>query len=140
MVDRERAAQYLDTMDRLLRDWREIAAASSAAKLKADRAFSQRGCYVLLASIQIALDLANLVIAERGLPRPNSYRESFEILETEGLLRDRRLAATLRELAGLRNIVAHQYIRLDWRKVQRALERGAPALTRFRAAAARWTR
>jgi len=140
VVDRERAAQYLDGMDRLLRDWRELAEGSSASKLKSDRAFSQRVCYVLLATIQLALDLANLIIAERGLPRPNSYRESFEILGQEGLLRDRRLAATLQELAGFRNLLAHQYIRLEWDKVQRNLKRGARAMSRFRAAAARWAR
>ena len=140
MVDRERAAQHLDAMDRLLLDWRELARESSAARLGSDRAFSQRVCYVILASVQTALDLANMVIAERGLPRPNSYRECFDILEREKLLRDRRLTAALKELAGLRNCLAHQYIRLDWDKVQKNLLRGGPALERFRRAAARWAR
>lgn len=140
MVDRERAAQHLDALDRLLRDWRELAADSSARRLRSDRAFSQRVCYVLMAAIQTCLDLASLVIAERGLPRPASYRECFEILEKEGLLKDRRHAALLQEFAGFRNLLAHQYIRLDWNKVQKNLRRGAKALDRFRKVCAVWAR
>lgn len=140
MVDRERAAQHLEAIDRLLEDWREVAAGSSAAKLRSDRAFSQRVCYIILASVQVALDLANLVIAERGLPRPASYRECFDILEAERLLRNRRSTSVLKELVGLRNRLAHQYVRLDWSKVQLNLRRGRPALEGFRKAAARWAR
>ena len=140
MVDRERAAQYLDSLDRLLRDWRDLERGSSARRLASDRAFSQRVCYVLLAAIQTALDLANLAIAGRALPRPSSYRESFAILEKDGLLRPPRTAALLRELASFRNRLVHAYVDLDWKKVQRNLERGLPALVAFRKAAARWAR
>lgn len=140
MVDRDRAARYLEGIDRLLRDWRELALESTAARLASDRAFAQRACYVLLAAIQTALDLANLAIAEKGLARPNSYREAFEILGREKLLRSRRTAALLGELAGFRNLLVHHYIRLDWVKVQRNLLRGLPALAAFRKDAARWAR
>lgn len=139
MVDRGRAARYLEALDRLLADWRGLAGAP-ASRLEADRALAQRVCYVLLASIQTGLDLANLAIAERGLPRPDSYREAFEILERHGLLRSRRAAATLRELAGFRNLLVHHYVKLDWREVGRNLKRGLPALAALRKEAARWTR
>ncbi len=140
MLDRERVSQYLEGLDRLLRDWEELARESSRARLESDRAFSQRVCYVLLASIQTALDLANLAIAEKGLPRPNSYREAFEILEREGLVRGGRTGQKLRELAGFRNRLVHHYVRLDWAKVQRNLRQGLEALLQLRRAASRWAR
>lgn len=140
MVDRARAARYLESLDRLLLDWRELSLQCTAARLASERPFAQRACYILLASIQTTLDLANMAIAEKGLRRPDSYREAFDILEKNGLIRDRRTAAVLRELAGFRNVLVHHYIELDWRKVQRNIRNGLQALVRFRQDAARWAR
>ncbi len=139
MLDRERLAQFLDGLDRLLADWRDILRESSTKRLREERAFSQRVCYVVLAATQIALDIANMLIAEKALPRPNSYRETFDILEKEGLVA-KRPAATLKNLAGLRNRLVHRYIELDWAKVQGSLKNGLPALSSLRRSVSRRTR
>jgi uncharacterized protein YutE (UPF0331/DUF86 family) len=140
MVDRGRAARYLETLELLLADWGKLAAESSAARLASDRAFAQRVCYVVMASIQCAIDLANLVIAEERLPRPESYRESFARVARAGIIKGRGTAAVLQELAGFRNVLVHHYIDLDWSRVQRNLRRGRAALAAFRKSIARRAR
>ena len=59
MVDKERLAQYLSSLDRLLRDWRSLKSRASLKDLEEQRALAHQVCYVLLAAIQTAIDLAN---------------------------------------------------------------------------------
>lgn len=140
MVDRGRAARYLESLDRLLRDWRDLERGCTPGKLKADRRLGHGVCYVLVCAIQTALDLANMAIAERRLPRPDTYRKAFAILRENRLIRGKKTAELLQELAGFRNVLVHHYIERDWRKVHRNLRRGLPALVAFRKDAARWAR
>lgn len=132
MVDRERVAQYLDALDQVLRDWKALSTRATQKALREDRALGQRACYVMLAAIQTAIDLANLIIADRALPRPDSYRAAFDILEKEKILRHKATAAKLRELAGFRNLLVHRYVDLDPAKTRRNLRGGLSALLAFR--------
>jgi uncharacterized protein YutE (UPF0331/DUF86 family) len=65
---------------------------------------------------QAAIDLADAFIAFRKLRKPATMAESFAILQEAGLL-SRELAARLARMAGFRNILAHDYERLDYRIV-----------------------
>ncbi len=61
---------------------------------------------------EATLDLAVLVIKERGLPIPEQDYEAFDTLEKEKLI-DNVLAKKLRDIKGMRNIIAHQYGDVD---------------------------
>lgn len=115
-LDRERIAQKLEALSRLLRDWEEASQKITVRELRADRKTCLFLCYVMESSIQIALDLSNHLIANADLPRPAAYRESFRILGEGGWLA-KGLAAKLQELAGFRNILAHVYPDLDYAKM-----------------------
>ncbi len=115
-LDRERIAQRLETLQRLLEDWEEASAKTTLAILKDDRKTCLFLCYVMEAAIQTALDLANHLIANFGLPRPTRYRETFQILAKAGWI-SRRLSGKLEALAGFRNILAHNYPDLDFAKM-----------------------
>ena len=65
--------------------------------------------YALLESIQIVIDLAFHICAQNKLHEPENYREAFKILSQNNLLSS-ELAANLSDWAGLRNILAHQYL------------------------------
>jgi len=57
--------------------------------------------HAMLLAIQSAIDIATEVIVLKGYKRPASYRETFGILEANGIL-TRDLARPLSNLAGFR--------------------------------------
>jgi uncharacterized protein YutE (UPF0331/DUF86 family) len=59
-------------------------------------------------AIQACIDLANVVIAKEGLGLPNSYRQSFELLEKFSIISS-DLSKTMVKMVGFRNISVHDY-------------------------------
>lgn len=59
-------------------------------------------------AIQACIDLANVVIAKEGLGLPNSYRQSFELLEKFSIISS-DLSKTMAKMVGFRNISVHDY-------------------------------
>jgi len=63
-------------------------------------------------TLQTLLDACAMIIAELGLRKPSSYTEIADILAEAGLL-DGLEATRLKNMARIRNRVAHTYRRLD---------------------------
>ncbi len=61
---------------------------------------------------QSAIDMAQLVIAAKGLMLPRSYKHSFMIL-SEAQIIDTAAAANMSKMAGFRNLAVHDYAALD---------------------------
>lgn len=59
-----------------------------------------------------ALDLANHIIKTHKMGIPTSSRESFDLLERQGVIPN-NLAAKLRKMIGFRNTAVHQYQQLN---------------------------
>ncbi|HMF34271.1 MAG TPA: DUF86 domain-containing protein [Candidatus Lokiarchaeia archaeon] len=68
--------------------------------------------YALLEPIQIVIDLAFHLCAQNKLHEPDNYREAFKILTQNNFLSP-ELAGTLADWAGLRNLLAHQYLEVN---------------------------
>ena len=84
---------------------------------------SQEICVLnLQRATQLAIDVAALVIKERGLELPETLRGTFEILGKEGIISP-DLAAKLARMVGFRNIVVHDYSRLDVAVLKAVVER-----------------
>lgn len=58
--------------------------------------------------VEAIVDLAFLIIKERGLKIPNEDKEAFDILAKEKIITE-SLATRLKEAKGMRNILAHEY-------------------------------
>ncbi|MBI3180692.1 MAG: DUF86 domain-containing protein [Myxococcales bacterium] len=84
---------------------------------------------------QCCIDLALVILAVRGLGPPESYRDAFATLARAKLI-EPELASQLEGWAGLRNVLAHLYTRLNLEKLHGALSQTAP-LRAFHAIAAR---
>ena len=69
---------------------------------------------------ECCLDLTHHVIADRGWKTPSSYREGFEILESEGVLPS-ELAKHMVGWAGLRNLLVHLYLEIDHARIHAVL-------------------
>lgn len=75
--------------------------------------------YLQLA-IECAIDVGEMIISWKRLERAEENRDVFLILGREGVL-DPELARSLAGAAGLRNVLVHQYGRLDRDKLRQAI-------------------
>ncbi len=81
-------------------------------------------------AIECCLDLGNHLIADRELRRAEDYREVFLILGEAKIL-PRAFAKRIAPMGGFRNILVHDYLRVDPRKVYDALQERLPDSQRF---------
>ena len=88
-------------------------------------------------AIECCLDLGNHLIADKGLRRAQDYREVFLILGEARLLPP-RFAKRIAPMGGFRNILVHDYLRVDPRKVYEVLKKHLSDLERFAKELARY--
>jgi uncharacterized protein YutE (UPF0331/DUF86 family) len=67
-------------------------------------------------TIECLLDIGNHIIADRGYRKPETYGEIFQILAEEGVIPE-KLLQELEGMAAFRNVLVHDYLRLDLDKV-----------------------
>ena len=67
--------------------------------------------YLQLA-IECVLDIGNHIISDRNLRKPGTYGEIFEILAENNII-STKLLTELEGMAAFRNILVHDYVRLD---------------------------
>ncbi|MFQ5824662.1 MAG: DUF86 domain-containing protein [bacterium] len=121
MNAKETAIEHLHSLQQNLADWQRYRKSYKLKDLKRDRDIQNMVFHALLVTIQSCIDIAHYIIAHLGLPKPNSYRESFEILSSHGYLNE-EVARELQDLAGFRNVLVHIYWRLDIDRVNEILQ------------------
>ena len=96
----------------------------AAAGVAFAREFTRQDAAILniLRGCELALDLANILIRERGLGIPQSGRDSFRLLADAHLIEPEH-ALRLQRMIGFRNIAVHQYQALDIAIVEAILQR-----------------
>jgi len=77
--------------------------------------------YLYLA-VQSTIDLAEAVISYRDFRKPSAMSETFYILHEEKIISS-ALAEKMARMAGFRNIIAHDYEKLDYGIVYDVLQR-----------------
>ena len=82
----------------------------------ADRTTREVVTLNLFVAIQACLDLAAHWLADAGWNMPGTYADVFAALAEHEVI-PRELATRLAAAAAFRNLVAHQYGVLDWRRV-----------------------
>jgi uncharacterized protein YutE (UPF0331/DUF86 family) len=68
--------------------------------------------HTLLQAIQSAIDVASHVVSDERLGEPSTQKELFETLGRRGVL-EVGLSERLAGMVGFRNILVHNYVRLD---------------------------
>jgi uncharacterized protein YutE (UPF0331/DUF86 family) len=87
-------------------------------------------------AIEVCMDVADHIVADRGLPVPETASGAFIALGDAGMF-DRELASSLARMVGFRNILVHDYARLDPQVVLRVLKTDLKDFERFRDAVVR---
>jgi uncharacterized protein YutE (UPF0331/DUF86 family) len=89
--------------------------------------------HTLQVAIQAALDVASHIVSDDRLGEPETNRELFDLLARAGRIPP-ALAATLRDMAGFRNVLVHGYQDVDLGVVEDVLRNHLGDLLAFVAA------
>lgn len=65
---------------------------------------------------EVVLDVAGLLIAEYRFRTPEDYKDSLLILGEEGVL-TKDFSKEFSGIAGFRNLLVHEYLKIDYQKV-----------------------
>ena len=136
MVDRDLLLRKLADLDQYLgqvSEYRDITIDQYRGDWKTQRIVER----TLQTAIEVCVDIVNHVIADRGLRVPATYVEAFEVLGEAGLLDAARRDAMIR-MSKFRNVIVHDYARVDPAIVVRILREHLEDFAQFKAAVLRW--
>lgn len=85
--------------------------------------------YLYLAT-QSAIDLADATISYKKFRKPTSMSESFHILNEEEVISS-DLTEKMVKMTGFRNVVAHDYEKIDYEVVSNILQNGLKDIETF---------
>lgn len=110
MLDRERVLAKIDELDGYLRELHQIQPTSFEEYKKIEK---RRACERLLqVSIECVIDICSLIVAGLRLGLPAEEDDLFEKLEQAGVISS-LVRETLKGMKGFRNILVHEYGRVD---------------------------
>lgn len=109
MTDPDLVAKKLALVESCVRDLRALSRPEEIGRDVREERFVE---HTLQIAVQAALDVASHVVSDESLGEPRTNRELFDLLATAGTI-DAGLAATLRNMAGFRNILVHGYGDVD---------------------------
>ena len=81
-------------------------------------------------AIQNCIDIAAHIVSEEGYGIPGSANEMFYLLEENNIL-ERALTEKMVSAVGLRNLIVHEYGKVDLEKVYRVAKNDISDLTAF---------
>jgi uncharacterized protein YutE (UPF0331/DUF86 family) len=111
VTDRDVVTVRLDLIARLLADLDSVGDVT-AARLDQDRILRHAVERILAQLVELAVSVnSHIAVSSRGTA-PATYRQSFLDAGELGVLPD-GLAARLAVAAGLRNVLAHEYVAID---------------------------
>jgi uncharacterized protein YutE (UPF0331/DUF86 family) len=114
-LDEQVLAARLSALEEYLRLLGDIARTDLASFLNDPRTYGSAERFLQLA-IEAVFDVGTHLIAGLGLPRPSRYADILPTLADAGVIR-RETAAELASTAGFRNVLVHDYTRIDRSRV-----------------------
>jgi uncharacterized protein YutE (UPF0331/DUF86 family) len=118
-VDKERILAKIDKLDRYLHELKDIMPENFETYQKIEK---KRACERLLQiSIESVLDICAQIVIELRLGLPSEEDEIFEKLEQAKIISS-ATRETLKRMRGFRNILVHEYGRIDDRLVYDVLK------------------
>lgn len=117
MTDPQLVSKKLAIVETSVHELRSMARPAELRRDVRERRFVE---HTLQVAIQAVLDVASHVVSDRRLGEPQTNRELFDLLARAGII-DERLASTLRDMAGFRNVLVHGYQDVDLTVVESVL-------------------
>ena len=127
-LDRERVLIKLDEMDGYMRELALIAPDSYKEYLRVEK---KRACERLLQlTIECMIDICHILVTGLRLGLPAEENDLFSKLTDEDIV-SLDMGNTLREMKGFRNILVHEYAKVDDRLVYEAIRKRTDDFCRF---------
>ena len=130
VIDREGITARLRRLEDCVAELRRLRPPTVRDYATGDRGIRDRCERNLQIAVQCALDVGNHIIAEQVLRYPEDMGDIFSILAEAGIL-PADFATRVGPMAGFRNILVHDYLRIDHSKVYSALTQGLDDLLEF---------
>lgn len=130
MVDRDLVLRRIADLDAYLGQlatYRDVELDAYRGDWKTQRVVER----TLHLAIETCMDIADHIVADRRLRVPETGAATFEILAEAGVLSG-ELGKSLARMVGFRNILVHDYARLDPEMVLKALKTDVRDFERFR--------
>lgn len=128
-VDLERLAEKAAALRRALGDIERLAMVPEA-EFVTDRDKVAGFRYHAVVAAEAAVEIAMHLISRRGFRTPVGYKDAFTVLHEEAVL-TAGTCALMRNLAGLRNLLVHQYWTVDDLRLRREIGGALPGLHSF---------
>jgi uncharacterized protein YutE (UPF0331/DUF86 family) len=135
MVDPARGRALLDRLGEELDHLRRLAVHSDDEILADDDRLAAIK-YRFIVAIETCIDLGQHVIASESLRAPHDFADVFVSLNEGGFL-DAEVVPALQQAARFRNLLVHQYMKVDDRRVVEILRTRLDDLDAFRVSLAR---
>lgn len=120
MIDSEIIKERLQEIDenlKLLSELRKMPFREFKTDLKASK--SAERCLEI--NIQCILDICHHIISANNWPRPQNNKESIETIANYNVI-PRQFANRISPMVGLRNILIHEYLKVNVRRVYEHLQ------------------
>ncbi len=98
----------LDTYLHQVREFSRISAPAYDRDWKTQR-IVERTLQIL---VEVCMDIANHIISDQGMRLPTGYADTFRVL-AENKVISRKLSGTMEKMAKFRNVIVHQYEKID---------------------------
>lgn len=135
MVDPARGRALLDRLGEELGHLRRLAAYSDPEILEDDDRLAAIK-YRFIVAIETCIDLGQHIVASESLRAPRDFADVFVSLNEGGFL-DGKVVPPLQQAARFRNLLVHQYMKVDERRVVEVLRTRLDDLDAFRSSLAR---
>ena len=111
MIDKSLVLRKLAEIDEYvgqIKEYKDLTALQYSSDWKIQRIIER----TLQMMIETCVDIASHIISDKGFRIPKSYADTFRVLYEKDIL-NKRLFEALEKMAKFRNIVVHQYDRVD---------------------------
>jgi len=126
-----RILAQLQTLDEALLAWQRYSKEIPFEKFAQEKDTQYMVCHAMLLSIQASIDLATSMAVMKTPRRPDTYRETFQVLGKFRIIPE-GLAGEMSKLAAFRNILVHEYTGLNVKRVYRVLQEDLKTMDTFR--------
>jgi uncharacterized protein YutE (UPF0331/DUF86 family) len=124
-----RKIAQIDTYLGQIREFSKISVGAYKKNWKTQR-IVERTLQIL---IEVCIDIANHIISDEGMRLPGGYADTFEVLMENGII-DKRLFPTMMKMTKFRNVIVHQYEKIDPAIVVSTLHRHLSDFERYKKA------
>lgn len=118
MTEADLVAKKLAEVETYVHELRTLARLD---RLESDLREQRFICHTLQLAIQGVLDIASHIVSDERLGEPTTLRELFALL-ARGSWIEAELVPSLQKMAGFRNLLVHEYGRIDLGLVRDAVE------------------